>query len=306
MEMGLYDNMIFQDNNSKDNENIISMSKRRSFLLLVALSFILIVPTLAVSISNGLTFTTPWGLRLSFGYENYVPPAWAFLFYNGQSLLFLLFVGGYASLRSTRFSIMAIDFFAGIFWWFGWMSFYNPATNTVNWWTPLSLIILAGIMGGAIYLKEANRERYGTGGTGLTLITILYYIILLQTVIGFVNITGIWATNTAVTPSAYQYNNVDLAGQVTSNSNIGGFLGGLINTATGMLAVGIQSAQMILTVLQGIVGYDNILINAFPWINSSMVGIAFLQCFRVVILLLDAWFIFLIFFKPPPLDNLGV
>jgi hypothetical protein len=281
----------------------------KEILLLILLSITLTIPALAdtnVTFSNGATFTTPYGMRLSFGLENIMPPAWAFLFYNGIALALLLFVGGYASQRSVRFSIMSVDFFAGIFWWFGWMSFYVPASNTINWWTPLSLIILAGVMGGAIYLKEANRDRYGTGGTGLTLINMLYFFILLQTAIGFVNITGIWAANTAVTPTAYQYNNVDLAGQVTSNSNIGGFMGGLISTVEGLGLLAIQAAQMVLTVLQGIVGYDSILLNAFPWIAISPIGVAFIDCFRVVILLLDGWFIFLIFFKPPPLDNLGV
>jgi hypothetical protein len=161
-------------------------------------------------------------------------------------------------------------------------------------------------MGGAIYLKEANRERYGTGGTGLTLINALYYFILLQTVIGFVNVSGIWNANTAITPSAYQYNNVDLGTQVTSNANMGGFMGGLVSTVMGLGLLAIQAAQMVLTVIQGIVGYDSILFAAFPWITLSPIAMAFVWIFRVVILLLDGWFIFLIFFKPPPLDNLGV
>lgn len=282
----------------------------RALLLIILLSILVIAPALAsdtnVSFSNGLTFTTPYGFRLSFGLENIMPPSWAFLFYNGISLGLLFFIGGFASLRSTRFSIFCIDGFAAIFWWFGWLNFYIPASNSINWVTPMSLIILAGVMGGAIYLKEANRERYGTGGTGLTLINVLYFFILLQTVIGFVNVTGIWSTNTAVTPSEYQYNNVNLQQQVTVNSNLGGFMGGLISTATGLAALAIQAGQMILTVLQGICGYDSILFAAFPWITLSPVAMAFVWIFRVVILLLDAWFIFLIFFKPPPLDNLGV
>jgi len=282
---------------------------RNRIIIALALFAALIPGALAdtnVTFSNGLTFTTLYGLRVSFGLENIMPPNWAFLFYNGIALGLLLFVGGYASTRSARFSIMSLDFFAAIFWWFGWMSFYQPATDTVNWWSPLSLIILAGVMGGAIYLKEANRERYGTGGTGLTLINALYYFILLQTVIGFVNVSGIWNANTAVTPSAYQYNNVDLGTQVTSNANMGGFMGGLVSTVMGLGLLAIQAAQMILTVIQGIVGYDAILFAAFPWITLSPIAMAFVWIFRVVILLLDGWFIFLIFFKPPPLDNLGV
>jgi hypothetical protein len=282
----------------------------KSRVTIAAILLLSLIPSVLantnVTFSQGLTFTTKYGLRVPFGIENIMPPAWAFLIYNGISLGLLFFIGGYASLRSTRFSIFCIDAFAAIFWWFGWMSFYQPASDTVNWWSPLSLIILAGVMGGAIYLKEANRERYGTGGTGLTLINALYYFILLQTVIGFVNVSGIWNVNSAVTPSAYQYNNVNLGAQVSSNANTGGFMGGLISTVMGLGLLAIQAGQMILTVIQGIVGYDIILFAAFPWITLSPIAMAFVWIFRVVILLLDGWFIFLIFFKPPALDQLGV
>ena len=259
-----------------------------------------------VTFYQALTFTTKYGLRVPLGLENYLPPGWAFLLYNALSMAALLFIGGFASYRSTRFSIFCLDASAAILWWFGWMSFYIPSSDSVNWWSPMYLIILAGVMGGTIYLKEANRERYGTGGTGLTLINALYYIILLQTIIGFVNVTGIWQTNSAVTPVAYQYNNVDLQSQVTSNSNLGGFMGGLISTVTGLGALAIQAGQMIMTVIQGICGYDSILFAAFPWITASPIAMAFIWVFRVVIILLDGWFVFLIFFKPPPLDNVGV
>jgi hypothetical protein len=280
----------------------------RAIIALILLSALIpcVLADTNVTFSQGLTFTTPFGFRLSFGLENILPPAWAFLFYNGMALFALFFIGGFASLRSTRFSLFCIDAFAAIFWWFGWMNFYIAATNSVNWWTPMQLIILAGVMGGAIYLKEANRERYGTGGTGLTLINALYYIILLQTIIGFVNVTGIWNVNSAVTPTAYQYNNVDLQQQVSSNANTGGFMGGIVSTAIGFATMGYQALQMIFTVVQGICGYDSILFAAFPWITLSPSAMAFVWVFRIVILLLDGWFVFLVLFKPPPLDNLGV
>jgi hypothetical protein len=281
----------------------------RASLLVSLFSLLALAPAAVaqnVTFSNGLTFTMPYGLRVPLGLESALPPAWAFLIYNGISVVMLLFIGGYASLRSTRFSIFCINGFAAIFWWFGWMSFYLPETDNVNWWSPLSLIILAGVMGGAIYLKEANRERYGTGGTGLTLINALYFFILLQTAIGFVNVTGIWSDNSAVTPTAYQYHNVNLEGQVTSYSNTGGFMGDAISTVTSLGLLAIQAGQMVLIVLQNICGYDAVIMMAFPWIINSAPAMAFIWCFRVVILLLDMWFIFLIFFKPPVLDNLGV
>jgi hypothetical protein len=287
----------------------MTQGPRNRILIALVLLLALIPGVLAdtnVTFYQGLTFTNPYGLRLDFGLENIMPPAWAFLFYNGIALGLLFFIAGYASLRSTRFSIFCLDAFAAIFWWFGWLSFYMPATDTVDWMRPMCLIILGGVMGGAIYLKEANRERYGTGGTGLTIINVLYYFILLQTVIGFANISGIWANNSAITPTAYQYNNVDLGTQMTSNANIGGFMGGAVSTAVGLVFAGIQACMMILTVLQALVGYDTILFAAFPWITLSPAAMAFVWVFRVVILLLDGWFIFLIFFKPPVIDQIGV
>lgn len=280
----------------------------RNWIIMLFLLVTLIPGVLAENVTfyQGLTFTNPYGLRVDFGLTNIMPPAWAFLFYNGIALGLLFFIAGFASLRSTRFSIFCLDAFAAIFWWFGWLSFYMPATDTVDWMRPMCLIILGGVMGGAIYLKEANRERYGTGGTGLTIINVLYFFILLQTVIGFANISGIWANNSAITPGAYQYNNVDLGTQMTSYANTGGFMGGAISTAVGLLFAGIQACMMILTILQALVGYDTILFAAFPWITLSPAAMAFVWIFRVVILLLDGWFIFLIFFKPPVLDNIGV
>jgi hypothetical protein len=281
--------------------------KLKHILFLVAL-VLLVTPVIATSasFSQTFTFTMPYGLRVDPGFENVMPVAWAFLLYNGMSLFFTFFVAGYISLRNVRFGIFALDGFAAIFWWFGWMSFYNPSTDTANWWSPLNLIVLAGVMGGAIYLKEANRERYGTGGTGLTLLNVLYYFILLQTVIGFTNITGIWQINSAATPTAYQYDNVDLQGQVTSASNTGGLLGGIISTATGLANLAPQALQAFLLVIQGICGYDSILLSAFPWLSMSTSGMAFVWIFRVVILLLDGWFIFMVLFRPPVIDQVGV
>ena len=118
----------------------------RHRIIIITILLISLISTVAantnVTFSQGLTFTTKYGLRVPFGLENIMPPAWAFLIYNGISLGLLFFIGGYASLRSTRFSIFCIDAFAAIFWWFGWMSFYQPATDTVNWWILPGILLL--------------------------------------------------------------------------------------------------------------------------------------------------------------------
>jgi hypothetical protein len=259
-----------------------------------------------VTFYSAVTFTNALGLRVPLGFEQTLPFNWAMMCYNGLSIGFIIFVAGFGSRWSVRYTLMCVDGFAAIFWWFGWMSLYNAATNTINWVTPLNLIILAAILSAAIYLKEANKEASGASGNGgLTLINILYYFILLQTAIGLVNVTGIFTNNAAVTPTAYQYNNVNLQAQVTQQNNVGGYMQGLVSDASSLANMAIQSGQVILQIINDIAGYPGILSNAYPWMTQSPAGMAFILAIGVIVLLLDAWFVFLIFVKPPPIDNLN-
>ena len=259
-----------------------------------------------VTAYSAVTFTNALGLRVPLGFETTLSFGWAMMCYNGISILFIIFVAGFGSRWSVRYTLMSLVGFAAIFWWFGWMNLYNADTGVINWVTPLNLIILCAILGGVLYLKEANKEAAGASGApGLTLINALYFFILLQTAIGLVNGIGLFPNNAAVTPVAYQYNNANLATQVTQQHNLGGFMGGLVSDAMGLATMAIQSSQLILQIITGIAGYPTIIMNAYPWIVQSPAGMALMLSFGVIILLLDAWFIFLVFAKPPPLDNLN-
>ena len=259
-----------------------------------------------VTFYNSVTFTNTLGLRLPLGIESVVPPGWAMLFYNLIYVGLLLFIAGYGSRYNVRYTMISVVAFAGIMWWFGWASLYDPISNTVNAIRPLNMIILASVMGGALYLKEANKEAFGSaGGAGNTLLNILYYFILLQTSVGLVNAFGIWDNNTAVTPTAYQYNNANVETQVTQQNNIGGFLGGVISDTQAMANLAVQSGQFLLQIINGVAGFSGVLISAFPWIAQSGPAMAFVSAIGIIIILLDAWFIVLIFTRPPAIDNLG-
>lgn len=259
-----------------------------------------------VSFYSGVTFTNILGLRVPLGIEQVLPPNWAMLFYNVIFLGIILFVAGFGSRYNARYTMISIVAFAGIMWWFGWASFYNATSNTVDAIRPLNMIILASIMGGALYLKEANKEGYGSaGGAGNTLMNALYFFILLQTSVGLVNMTGIWDNNSAVTPTAYQYNNANIEAQVTQQNNIGGFLGGLISDTQAMGNLAIQAGQMLFQIINGIAGFPGVLLNVFPWIAASPAGMAFVGALSIIIILLDMWFVILLFARPPAIDNLG-
>jgi hypothetical protein len=259
-----------------------------------------------VEFYNSVTFTNILGLRVPLGIEQVVPPSWAMLFYNLIFVVFLIFVAGFGSRMSVRYTMMSVVGLAGIMWWFGWASLYIAATNTVDSIRPLNMIILASIMGGALYLKEANKEAFGSaGGAGNTLLNVLYYFILLQTAVGLVNMTGIWDNNSAVTPTAYQYNNANVEQQVTTQNNMGGILGELSSNTQALAQLAVQSVQFLLQIINGVAGFSGVLINAFPWMAASPAGMAFISAIGIIIILLDAWFVILLFARPPAIDNLG-
>lgn len=259
-----------------------------------------------VEFYSTVTFTNVLGLRVPLGIEQAVPPSWAMLFYNMIFVGTLLFVAGFGSRMSVRYTMMSVVGLAGIMWWFGWASLYVAATNTVDAIRPLNMIILASIMGGALYLKEANKEAFGSaGGAGNTLLNILYYFILLQTAVGLVNMTGIWANNAAVTPEAYQYNNANVGQQVTNQNNLGGIAGALVSDTQALSSLAVQSVQFLLQIINGVAGFSGVIVNAFPWMVASPAGMAFISAIGIIIILLDAWFVILLFTRPPAIDNLG-
>lgn len=281
----------------------------RHIFLAIVISAILISPALAIntSFSSTATFSNAFGLRVPLGIETAVPTNWILPTYNFIAIGILFIIAGFAARRNVRFALVSIDALAAIMWWFGWMSMYNPATGEINWTTPLSLIILTAVLCAAVFLKEANRENFGVGKPGSTLLNILYYFILLQTAVGFVNATGIWTDNTNAAPfTDYQYNNVDLSSQMYVQSNQGGLLEGLLSTITQLNNMAVQALETLLKIVNGIAGYPTIITNAFPWVQQSLLAMAFIGCLSVIIILLDAWFIFLMLFKPPAFDNIGV
>lgn len=259
-----------------------------------------------VAFSSGVTFTNILGLRVPLGIETMVPPGWAMIFYNLIFVGLIMFIAGFGSRVNVRYTMISIVAFSGIMWWFGWAGLYIAASNTVDSIRPLNMIILASIMGGALYLKEANKESFGSaGGAGNTLLNILYYFILLQTAVGLVNMTGIWTDNSAVNPTAYQYNNANVEAQVTQQNNMGGFLGEAVSNAQTLANLALQSGQMLLQIINGVAGFSGVLINAFPWIASSAPAMAFVDGLGIIIILLDMWFVILLFTRPPAIDNLG-
>jgi hypothetical protein len=273
--------------------------KKLFFLLLTMV--ILIAPVMAAShltSSNGLTASGPYNILLSLGLEYLVPIGWAYLIYNFIAIGLLYLAMSVASQRNMRFFAVIIPMLAGIFAFFGW---YNNYNSTVPVWP---LVIATSLIGAGIYLKDTNREKWGSGGGGTTIINFVFYIILLQACVGLVNNSGIWGNNNAPTPDQYQ--NVDLQAQIGGINNTGGWLGVAGSVLTTLTVVGYQACQMIFSILATVAVFSLVLIFVFPFLATSTLAIAVLAVTQIVIWLLYSWMFFLMTYKPPVIDQLGV
>jgi hypothetical protein len=268
----------------------------KRIILVTILLLLLITPVLAagtnVTASRGVTAKGPYGLLVALGIEQVIPLSSALMFYNWIAIALLFFAMSMASQRNMRFFVIIVPLMAAMFGYFGWL---NDASNPAKVW---GIIITSGLLGAAIYMKDTNKEKWGSGGPGLTLLNFVFYIILLQSCVGVINTSAIWEHNTAVTPSQYQ--NVDLSAQMTGISNTGGLMGDAISTAVALIEVGIMVLKMILSIIASIAAFSVVLVLIFPWLSGSTLVLAVLGAAQVIVWLLYAWFFFQIIYKPMP------
>lgn len=255
----------------------------------------LIAPVYAadnVTASRGVTAKGPYNLLVPLGIEKVVTPlSTALMYYNWIAVMMIFFVMAMASQRNMRFFVIIIPLLAALLAYFGWLNDPNP----LKVW---SLIGLTGLMAVGIYMKDTNKEKWGSGGPGLTLLNFVFFMILLQAAVGIINSTAIWEQNTAETPEKYQ--NVDLESQMGGISNVGGLLEGAITTAIALLAMGIMLLQMIISIILTIVAFSVTLLLVFPFLAGNPLVLVIIGSIQVIIWLLYAWFLFTIIYKPMP------
>jgi hypothetical protein len=213
------------------------------------------------------------------------------MYYNWIAVMLLFFIMSMASQRNMRFFSIITPMLAALFAYFGWLN----STNSAQVWGIIGLTVLVAV---AIYMKDSNKEKWGSGGPGSTMLNVVFFMILLQSAVGVVNTTGIWEHNTAVTPSQYQ--NVDLSQQMGGMSNTGGLLEGAIATAVQLLEMSIMILKMIISIILTVAAFSVTLLIIFPWMAGNVLILAALGAMQVIIWLLYAWFFFTIIYKPMP------
>jgi len=251
-------------------------------ILLLAVLLVGLVPipvsaaTENVSAVVSVTCKGPYDILVSLGIENFLPLSQARIYYNWISVAMLVMIGAMASSRTTRFISILIPVMAALFVYFGWFTFADPSNPA----RLLGIIIVGAVLAVAAYMKGSLHERFGIAGPGSMMFNLVFFIIILQATVGFVNSTALWDVNAAPTAST-EYSNIDLKTEITSVSSTGGLLNDISQTTTILTEMAIGCLKMFISMGIALVAFSVTIAIVYPWIASSLYGPALLILLQV-------------------------
>lgn len=253
--------------------------KVKQFFLIIALMALVecVSATTNLTAYGAGTSQGPTGILISLGIETALPNAplsQIYAYYNWISLLVIFMIGAMSTTATKRFFAILVPLMAALMVWFGWLhgtpSITDP-TGVVQTW---GIIVVCALLGVMIYMKDSLHEKFGIAGPGSLLFNIVFYIIIIQACVGFVNTTAIWEGGSQVTSNSFS--NIDIGQQVTQIGGQGGASNPLLQTGQLLLDMTIGVIKMFITIAEALVGFSVILGMIYPWIPSSAYGPAFL------------------------------
>jgi hypothetical protein len=272
-------------------------------ILIILFGLMLLTPIVSATyteVQRGATMKNY--VLVSLGFENIpgVTLTKATSYYNWVSIGFLFLVGSMSSKRMTRFFALLIPIFAALFVFFGWLQSPNPTAT-------YGIIAMCGILGVVTYMKGSLKENFGTGGPGSIIMNIIFYLIILQAVVGLVNASGVWVhgsqVNSALTPTDYQNGvqnapNADLSKSIPSASAGVGYGQTVIDTAAVMVQGLASVLFMILNMLFSLFAFSIIILQIFPFLTEIPLAVSMLALFQIGIYFSYVWFLYQLFAKP--------
>jgi hypothetical protein len=137
------------------------------------------------------------------------------------SLCFLFLLSSIWSEENARFGYILVPLMAAFFWWAGFLPYAYLTTV-------IPLIVFMGVIA---FMRSQLKYKWGVFGTSGGLIyKVVFYLIMIQMAIGYINGIGLFGGNLAATPSN-EYTTYNLS---TANSTFGASSYGLnaIDTVT--------------------------------------------------------------------------
>jgi hypothetical protein len=147
------------------------------------------------------------------------------------------------------------------------------------------MLCFSAIIAVAIYMNDSLHMNFGIPGPGSKFLNIVFFMIILQSVVGFVNTSAIWGDNVGVQTA--DYSNVDLQAEVTSMSNSGGLLTDALSALTVLADIAISVIKVFISIVVSVFLFGVAILLIFPFLNTPLV-VAFLA---VVTVALDYLFI---------------
>ena len=239
---------------------------------------------------SGVTGKGVDGVRVPLG----IPVQFKYL-YTWIALGFLGLIATSASQRNSEFWAILLPIFASMFIYFDWLTLNTPDAQAKE----LGLVIMCGVLAMGIYFKGKQQEKFGIAGPGSTFLNLVFWMVVIQASIGFINAAGLFSAdaNSAVTPSAYQ--NADLIETVPQYLETGGLFQSVMSTAVLLPTMAISSLVMVGKILYGIVYFRSLVISIAPFLNGIPVVELFLNAMSVAIDFMIGIAIWVWVFKPP-------
>ena len=262
-------------------------------------------------IALNMIMNGPGGILVPLGFENWMDPQMATMYYNYVAAILLLLIAATTGSRGEPAYCVLIPIFAGMFTLFGWFSF----AGNLN---ALAMMIIAGAFGVMIYMNETNHERNGVAGPGSKLLNIVFFIILFQTVLGIMPAMGLFNPTATGAPSYNQtycppsaqcgaYSNVDITYSTNQINNQAGFISGAVSVVTGLATAFIGMVfflgTMIVNVLLSATVIGNLVEGLWPGVTSTPAFLAFMGMISVVFWACDVIFISNVFLKLFPSEG---
>ena len=250
----------------------------------------------------GATFGGPAGVLLSLGVENVLGNLTQITFiYNIWAVFIIFILAIAASQRDTKFMGLLIPLWAGFCMYAGWLKYPNQGTG-------FGILVVCAMLAIMTYMQETVHERFGIAGPGNKIIKIFTFIIVLQSVVVFMNGNPV-VNSASIFPSDVQpiaasnpmYGNIDLQHEMTNTNDAGGLFERAVAIATSSLQIAITALIVLLNWIIGIAVFSLVLASVFPWIvQAGGMGLAFLIIIQFAIWTMYIVFILSTFYRPGP------
>ncbi len=273
------------------NTKSVKVSPMHSRLVLIAIA---IMGFIITTVSATTTYVTQYsaatmygacGARVCLGF----PPEYIY-FYNYISLGFLFLIATSASERNSSFFMFLLPLFAAMFAWFRWLIL--PSVSQVG-----GTIVCCGILAIAIYMKGKQQEKFGIAGPGSPFLNLVFWMIILQASMGFINAMGLFDFNVAATPDHYQ--NVDLSDTVPNTMGAGGLWQSITSDAYLLGNLMVSGLMMMLSALAAVVYFKGLVLSIAPFIANEPVVDLMLNVITVGIDFIVMVAMWMWYFKPP-------